>query len=59
MIQQRPDETPDSDSDQSLDLPSMRSEVFTPKPTPKEKKNESAAPPEVINCNLRIDTTMK
>jgi hypothetical protein len=42
--------TPDkeSESDQSLDLPSMRSEVQTPKP----KR-------EVLACNLRIDTTMK
>jgi sugar-specific transcriptional regulator TrmB len=47
------DQTPDkmSDSDVSLDLPSMRSESHvTPKPAKK---------PEVINCNVRIDTNMK
>jgi len=46
------DNTPYSDSDDmSLDLPSMRSEKsHTPKPKAK---------PEVLACNLRIDTTMK
>jgi hypothetical protein len=46
------EESPDvSESDVSLDLPSMRSEVTTPKPPPKK--------PEVIACNIRIDTNMK
>ena len=46
--QQQEEITPDSESDVSLDLPSMRSEVSTAKP----KR-------EVLACNLRIDTTMK
>ena len=46
QIEQTP--TPDSESDVSLDLPSMRSEIQQQKPKP-----------QVIECNLRIDTTMK
>ena len=46
--QQEDMNTPDSESDVSLDLPSMRSEVSTAKPKA-----------EVLACNLRIDTTMK
>lgn len=47
------EETPDnfSESDVSLDLPSMRSDVQSVH-TPKPKR-------EVLACNLRIDTTMK
>lgn len=48
---QEDNNTPDSESDVSLDLPSMRSEKSH---TPKPKRQ-----PEVLACNLRIDTTMK